>query len=217
MANSIGVVSQKGGVGKSTLARLITTAFTKAGWETLLADLDVNQATSYQWNSRRMANGIEPFVNVQQFPTVAQAVKQRDKYDLIVFDGHPASSRDTLEVAKHSDLLILPASEGLEDLEPQVKLAHELKKQVSPKQILFVLNLCGTSKSQIDEAKDYLAATPYRLTDGFIEQKPSWKTALLEGRALNETIYESLNEKANVVLSSINNIFVELTKELAEA
>lgn len=215
MAHSIGIVSQKGGVGKSTLARLLTTAFTKAGWETLLADLDVNQATSYQWNSRRMANGLEPFVNVQQFPTVAQAVKQKGKYDLLIFDGHPAATRDTLEVARNSDLLIVPTSEGLEDLEPQVKLAHELKKYVSAKQILFVLNLCGTSKPQVEEAKEYLSATPYQMADGFIEQKPSWKTALLEGRALNETTYRSLNDKANVVLKSINGVFGELIKELA--
>lgn len=215
MTYAIGVVSQKGGVGKSTLARLITTAFTRAGWETLLADLDVNQATSYQWNSRRMTNDLKPFVNVQQFPTVSQAVKQKSKYDLLVFDGHPASSRDTLEVAKNSTLLILPTSEGLEDLEPQVKLAHELKKHVPPRQILFILNLCGTSRTQIEEAQEYLKSTPYRLADGYIEQKAAWKTALLEGRALNETTYSSLNDKANVVLKSINQIFEELTKEFA--
>ena len=207
MASAIGVVSQKGGVGKSTLARLLTTAFTQAGWETLLADLDVNQATSYQWNSRRMTNQIEPHVNVQQFPTVAQAVKMKRKYGMLIFDGHPAATRDTLEVARNSDMLILPTSEGLEDLEPQVKLAHELKKHVAPSQIVFVLNLCGTSKPQIEEARDYLASTPYRLADGFIEQKPTWKTALLEGRALNETVIQTLNDKANLVLTSINNIF----------
>jgi len=197
------------------MARLLTTAFTGAGWETLLADLDVNQATSYQWNSRRMANEVEPFVNVQQFPTVAQAVKMKEKYDMLIFDGHPAATRDTLEVAKHSDLLVLPTSEGLEDLEPQVKLAHELKKHVPPQSILFVLNLCGSSRSQIEEARDYIEATPYRIAAGYIEQKPSWKTALLEGRALNETTYESLNEKANVVLKSINETFQELIKAYA--
>lgn len=213
MSHAIGVVSQKGGVGKSTLARLITTAFTKAGWEVLLADLDVNQATSYHWNSRRMSNGIDPFLNVQQFPTVAQAVKMKRKYDLVVFDGHPASTRDTLEVAKNSDMLILPTSEGLEDLEPQVRLAHELKKHISAEKIVFVLSLVGTSSVQIEEAKDYISSTPYRLAEGYVEQKASWKTALLEGRTLNETTYKSLNEKADVVLGSLNGIFQTLIAE----
>jgi len=44
----IAFISQKGGVGKSTLARLLATEATKKKIKTLLADCDHQQKTSYE-------------------------------------------------------------------------------------------------------------------------------------------------------------------------
>jgi chromosome partitioning protein len=44
----IAFISQKGGVGKSTLARTVATETTKQKIKTLLADCDPQQATSYE-------------------------------------------------------------------------------------------------------------------------------------------------------------------------
>jgi len=41
MALVIAVVSQKGGVGKSTCARLIAREYAQAGWNVKIADLDL--------------------------------------------------------------------------------------------------------------------------------------------------------------------------------
>ena len=54
MAMIVGIVSQKGGVGKSTLARLIAREFAAQDWQVKIADLDVSQATSFHWRSRRL-------------------------------------------------------------------------------------------------------------------------------------------------------------------
>ena len=54
MALVIGVVSQKGGVGKSTCARLIAREYAHAGWDVKIADLDVSQGTSFDWHVRRL-------------------------------------------------------------------------------------------------------------------------------------------------------------------
>lgn len=47
MAIILGVVSQKGGVGKSTIARLIARELASQDWQVKIADLDISQATSY--------------------------------------------------------------------------------------------------------------------------------------------------------------------------
>ena len=47
MAVTIGMVSQKGGVGKSTLSRLVAREYALAGWNVKIADLDVSQGTSF--------------------------------------------------------------------------------------------------------------------------------------------------------------------------
>src|SRR5450631_1941531 len=49
MAVIVGMVSQKGGVGKSTLSRLVAREYANAGWSVKIADLDVSQGTSFSW------------------------------------------------------------------------------------------------------------------------------------------------------------------------
>ena len=71
----IGVISQKGGVGKSTLARLIAREYAQAGWHVKIADLDIQQSTAVNWQARRLQNALEPVVAVERFGTVAQAMQ----------------------------------------------------------------------------------------------------------------------------------------------
>jgi chromosome partitioning protein len=40
MSHIIGFISQKGGVGKSTLARLVAREYASGGWNVKIADLD---------------------------------------------------------------------------------------------------------------------------------------------------------------------------------
>ena len=96
MAALIGLVSQKGGVGKSTLARLIAREYAAAGWQVKIADLDISQGTSTDWKQRRERGGIKPDIAVEPFGTVAQALKVAQLYDLVVFDGPPHSMAGTL-------------------------------------------------------------------------------------------------------------------------
>src|SRR5437588_724414 len=62
MATVLGLISQKGGVGKSTLARLVAREYAAAGWNVKIADLDVSQGTSFNWQARRLQRAIEPAV-----------------------------------------------------------------------------------------------------------------------------------------------------------
>ena len=206
MTISIGVISQKGGVGKSTLSRLIAVSFAASEWDVLLADMDINQATSFQWNARRMQKEITPLFAVQQFASVNQVTRQAPKYDLVIYDGHPAASEETAKIAKACDFVILPTSESIEDLQPQIQLANELRSYIGINRTYFALMLCGSSEVQISEAREYLASTPFKLLDGSIEAKPGYKAALLEGRALNETPYDTLNTKADDLVISVNTI-----------
>ena len=84
----IGMVSQKGGVGKSTLARLVAREYAQAGWQVKIADLDISQGTSTDWKKRREQNGYQPEVAVEPFRTVAQVGKVAELYDLVVLTDH---------------------------------------------------------------------------------------------------------------------------------
>jgi len=68
MARHILFTSQKGGVGKSTLARSTAVALACAGRKVLLADFDVEQRTCLRWQAQRQARRLEPTIAVENSP-----------------------------------------------------------------------------------------------------------------------------------------------------
>ena len=172
MALLIGIVSQKGGVGKSTLARLIAREYSQAGWTVKIADLDVSQGTSYNWQARRLQNGIEPVISVERFGTVEQALKQKQHFDLVILDGPPHSTAGTLRIAAAADLVVLPTGLALDDMEPSVLLAHELVKKGIPKaRLAFAFCRVGDSESEIAEAREYVTQAGYRRLTGCLARE----------------------------------------------
>ena len=62
MTTLIAFVSQKGGVGKSTLSRAVAREAAASGLNVKVADLDTQQGTTVAWHRRRLDAGIEPTV-----------------------------------------------------------------------------------------------------------------------------------------------------------
>ncbi len=208
----IGVVSQKGGVGKSTVTRMLAREYAAAGWQVKIADMDISQSTSFNWNSRRLQNEVEPTISVEQFGQVKRALKTAANYDLLIFDGAPSSNIHTLDIARASDIVIIPTGTALDDLEPTIKLAHELKKKKIPKEkIVVVLSRVGSSSSELEEAIDYINISGYKLIEGHIPEKTAFRRASDMGLAITETSYDSLNDKADQVAQGIIDYLQELS------
>ena len=204
MALIIGVVSQKGGVGKSTICRLIASQYASNEWDVKIADMDLAQGTSTNWNRRRLQNAITPVVAVEQFMSVADALKSAKNHDLIIFDGAPHSTRTTLDIAKAAQLIIIPTGVALDDLEPTIRLAHELKQNKTEKEkIGIALSRVGNSDAEVEEAKAYIKQSGYFLFEGLLQEKTAIRRAQDEGRSATETLYKSINEKVDVLMQSI--------------
>ena len=213
MAMVIGVVSQKGGVGKSTVSRLIACNYAANEWQVKIADMDLAQGTCTSWNRRRLQNGTEPKVAVEQFVGVPDAMKQADRYDLIVFDGAPHSTRMTLDIARASDMIVLPTGVSIDDLEPTIKLAHELKKNKIPSsKMAIAFTRVGNSELELAEAKEYIQASGYHLLNGVIHEKTAIRRASDEGKCATETNYKSITERVDQLVQAVVNRATELTK-----
>jgi chromosome partitioning protein len=174
----IAFVSQKGGVGKSPLSRLVAREYAQAKWSVKIADLDVSQGTSFNGQSPRLQNGIEPVIAVERFGTVEQALKIAAHVDLLILDGPPHSTVGTLRIAQASDLVILLAGLSLDDMQPSVLLAHELlKKGIAKAKIAFALCRVGDSEREIIEAENYIIEAGHHVLAGAIPEKlPSEQT-----------------------------------------
>jgi chromosome partitioning protein len=209
----ISFVSQKGGTGKSTLARLIAREYAQANWTVKIADLDISQGTSFNWQSRRLQHGVEPVVAVERFGTVEQAPKIAAHVDLLILDGPPHSTSGTLRIAQASDLVILPTGLSLDDMQPSVLLAHELvKKGIVKAKIAFALCRVGESEVEIIEAENYILEAGYHVLPGAIPEKIAYRRASDAGRALTETRFPSLNARSDELVQAVINLATKIAK-----
>ena len=203
MGAIIGFVSQKGGVGKSTLARGIGREAAAGGLSVKIADLDVQQGTSVNWYRRRLEAGIEPIFSVESFKTAAQALKLARQFDSLIIDGPARASAATLEIARAATLIVQPTGSSVDDLEPAVLTFHELVRDgISRNILVFALSRVGTDAEEI-EARAYIKQAGYAVLDGSIQERPAYRQASNVGLSITETRYPQLNKRADALIQAM--------------
>lgn len=203
----IAVISQKGGVGKSSIARTLAAEFVKAGWDTLLADCDHAQSTSLRWSKKR-ASSEHQEVPCRVFRQMSDAIKAEDSYDLVIIDGAPHASRGTAQAAAAATLTVIPTGSSVDDLEPGIKLAQELSEDLDAKRIVFAL-MKTTSEHQEKESRETIESMGFSTLDSAIHMRTGYIEALDAGLALTETKYAPLNLAASQLIQSCINLLNE--------
>lgn len=199
----VAFVSQKGGVGKSTLARAVAREFHVNGFQVKLADMDVQQATTVNWHVRRLNAGLDPIGSVECFRTFADAKAAGASADALVIDAAGRASMQSSEIAKEADLVIQPSSPSLDDLQPGILLFHELVKQgISMSKLRFALTMVSTQREE-DIAREYIQQAGYKVLSGSLEFKTSYRSALTAGKTVTETLHKGVNTRADKLLQSI--------------
>ena len=200
----VSLVSQKGGVGKSALARVMAVEFSRAGWDTKIADLDPAQGTAARWKMRRDQAALEPDVAVEKYRTVERAVRDADRHNLLILDGPAHAERGGLIMARASDLVIMPTGYSLDDLEPQVEAAYELEEAgIEPKNILFVFCRARGSATEDAAARGYLRKARMTVLGPVFPEMPSIRQGHAEGRAATEIPFPGVVEKVTGLVQAI--------------
>ena len=211
MALKIAVISQKGGVGKSTLVRALAVEYARNDWSVKIADMDLKQKTTTEWNCIRMESDISPTLAVEPFSKVRDVLKHDAHYDLIIFDGAGQADAQTLEITQSSDYIILPTGITRDDLTPQVKLAHELRRKgIDRKRICFALSRVGASKGEQEAAAEFIEDAGYSCA-GMIQERTSIGQCHDNGLAANETKYSGINKVIDDLVQNIGNKINKLT------
>lgn len=205
MSTVVAFISQKGGVGKSTLARALAREAADNGLNVKIADLDTQQGTSVDWHRLRLGAAIEPVVSVEAFATAKQALKATRQYELLVIDGPARTSRATLEIALTASLVVQPTSASLDDLRPAVREFHALVNAGIPiERLVFALNRIGTIAEEA-EARTYLEQSGYAVLDGYLLERPAYRQSQNAGYAITETRFSGLRAQADAVMQSLIN------------
>jgi chromosome partitioning protein len=103
---TIALINQKGGVGKTTVALHLATAFHQAGAVTLILDLDP-QASASEWHDAREAE--LPHVESIQPARLSKAISTAQEIgtEVLILDTAPHAESTALEAARLADLVLL--------------------------------------------------------------------------------------------------------------
>jgi chromosome partitioning protein len=196
----VSAISQKGGVGKSAIARLVAREYAASGWAVRVADFDLKQMTTTEWAARRLAAGIEPVIEVQGYASVDKALKGAAATDMLVMDGRGFADKLSQDMAKASHKVLLPTRLSLDDLRPSVRLAHELiGVGVQARNLAFVLCRTGDSEKEIASAREYIEGAGYRCLDASWPERTGYRDSHDQGKAGSEALHPSLRVKAEAV------------------
>src|SRR3954452_8293023 len=197
MGSIISLISQKGGVGKSGIARLLAVEFARAGWTVKIADLDTMQGSATRWKLRRDAGQLQPEISVEKFATVERALREAEKYDLLIIDGPAHAEKGGLGMARKSQLILMPTCYGLDDLEAQVEAAYELEANgIDRGRIWFIFARTTGSPNEEHAAREYLKRADINVLEPGLAELPCIRQAHNGGEAASELSFPLIRERA---------------------
>ncbi len=148
---TIAIISQKGGAGKSTLAMHLAVEAARDGKNTAIIDLDP-QASAANWGDRR--DDELPVVisaHASRLPQQMDLVRKNGG-DLLFIDTAPHADAAALSAARAADLVIVPCKPNILDLESALSTIDLLRTTSTP--FFMVLNEVGAvGTAEADEAE----------------------------------------------------------------
>ena len=208
----VAFVSQKGGVGKTTLARALASVAAHGGMTVAISDLDVRQQTATRWGELRQKQDLEPAIAIQVCNDIVEALEIFAHVDLLIVDCAGSAHRGTLDVVANSHLVVLPTGASLDDLHPTVLLLHELVAAGIPLDRLTTALCRVLSKAEEDEGRIYLQKAGYDVLPGSIPERAAFREAQNLGHSLNETKQKAL---AAVVDALMNALLAKVMEQVS--
>src|SRR6478735_5261662 len=181
---TISFISQKGGVGKTTLAIHLAVAFAADGLNVAILDLDP-QASAAEWKDFR--NEEMPGVIAipsSRLPKVLKELEGRGA-DVVILDTAPHSEGTALDAARASDLILVPCQPSIMDLRAMRKTADILNYLKKP--TFAVLNEVSSVGTVADEAaKAITAQFGIPVAPARLGQRVAFSRCLLTGQTAQE-------------------------------
>lgn len=199
----VGFVSQKGGTGKSTLARALGAVVAVAGLKVRIADLDPQQRTVLEWEKLRQETNTLPALTVEGFDSAAEAIASAEDDELLIIDAPAHANRGTLEIAQAATLIVQPSSASIDDLRPAVLLFHELVDAGIPRERLVVALCRILTEGEETMARGYLAKAAYDVLPGCIPERAAYREAHNRGQAVTETAHKAVNDRVEELMEGL--------------
>jgi chromosome partitioning protein len=207
-------VGQKGGVGKSTLARVLAVKAAHEGRRVLLGDFDLEQLSCIEWSATRLRNGIEPDIEARAFKSLKKLRKTVENFDLVVVDTRGLADELTTDVSQESDVVFLPTGTSMDDLRPTLALARRLAKssKVGSK-VVLVLSKVGRSERLLENARIVIDEAGFDVLSNVWPERDGFQADLDMGRAGSESHNPHLRESAQRIEAELFKLVMGMKKQ----
>lgn len=208
----IGILNQKGGVGKTTLAVNLAAALQRQGGRVLLIDADP-QGSALDWAAAREEPPLFAVVGLPRSTVHKEIAVIGEGYDHIVIDGPPRVTDLARSAIMASDLVLIPVQPSPYDIwaaDEVVKLIAEAQVYKETIKSVFVVNRKIANTAIGRDVGEALAAYPVPVLKASVTQRVVFAEAVAQGKSIFEIDQEGLAAK------EVQAVLDELMKEHAQ-
>jgi chromosome partitioning protein len=216
----IAVTNLKGGVGKSTISRLLATYFAHQNIKTCIVDTDLEQKTSADWCERRP----ESALYVPVFPMTTIQNLQRDVkthvdngYKMIIIDGVPQLSESATRTIAVADLLLIPVIPSFDDILSFRKFIdryEQVKAFRGDIPAYTVMNMYSGRNNEDKEAREMMAMfeeSGIKPMQAYLENRIIQRRANKEGlTAIEQSDDEKAKKESLAFCEEVENIIFKI-------
>jgi len=190
----IGVLNQKGGVGKTTLAVNLAAAIASSSARVLLVDADP-QGSALSWSSAREIEPLFPVVGMAKPSLHRDLPKLAANYDVVLIDGAPRVNDLGRSAILASDFVLIPVQPSPYDIwaaADTVQLIREARQLKPGLQAAFVINRKVARTAIGRDASNALAGfDDVRLLTAFLSQRVIYAETAARGLSVVEAAPDS--------------------------
>ena len=185
---TIAITVNKGGVGKTTLAKHIATAAAQSGLNTIILDMDTQQNAT-AWGKRRVARQrlalpIVKFVTEHELFEEIEKARQAG-CDLAIIDTPPGRSAETPAAVEASDFVLIPFWLDMDTLDGVARTSALSRRLGRP--VAAVLNFATpNSRNHEDAAQRALEALGVPMCSVVLHRYEIYRLANPQGLTVQE-------------------------------